>query len=168
MSTTRQEIYADHAATTPVATEVIAAMQPYLGSEFGNPSSVHRRGEAAREAIEEARARVAALIGGTPEEIVFTATGSEANNLGLKGVMGSSAARRRIVLSAIEHPSVLETAHSLCVSGHEVTVVAVGPDGLLDPARVARALGTDVALVSVMLVNNEIGVIQDVEQIGEI
>jgi cysteine desulfurase len=131
--------------------------------------------------IEEARARVAALIGATPEEIVFTATGSEANNLALKGVMGAATlaaprgasggrgagvVRRRIVISAIEHPSVLETAHALEDSGHEVTVVPVGPDGVLDPAQVALALGNDVALVSVMLVNNETGTIQPVAEIA--
>jgi cysteine desulfurase len=179
--TPRREIYADHAATTPAAADVIAAMQPFMGAAFGNASSVHRRGEAARDAIEEARARVGALIGASPEEIVFTATGSEANNLALKGVMGAATlaaprlasggrgagvARRRIVISAIEHPSVLETAHALEDSGHEVTVVPVGPDGVLDPAQVALALGNDVALVSVMLVNNEIGTIQPVAEIA--
>jgi cysteine desulfurase len=170
MSGTPREIYADHAATTPPAAEVIAAMQPYLGLEFGNPSSIHRRGEAAREAIEQARGRVAALIGGTPEEIVFTATGSEANNLALKGAMGAQALaaprRRRIVISAIEHPSVLETAQALEDSGAQVTVVPVESDGVLDPARVARALGSDVALVSVMWANNEVGTLQPVAEIA--
>ncbi len=181
MSATPREIYADHAATTAPSAEVIAAMQPFMGAAFGNASSVHRRGEAAREAIEEARAQVAALIGASPEEIVFTATGSEANNLALKGVMsaatlaaprpasggrGTGIVRRRIVISALEHPSVLETAQALGDSGHEVTVVTVGPDGVLDPAQVALALGNAVALVSVMLVNNEIGTLQPVAEIA--
>jgi len=180
MSTPR-EIYADHAATTAAAAEVTAAMAPYMGAAFGNPSSVHRRGEAAREAIENGRAQVATLIGATPEEIVFTATGSEANSLAILGsvggAMGAAAPaarpaavppRRRIVVSAIEHLSVLETAHAMGDAGVEVTVVPVGSGGVLDEARVGRALGPDVALVSVMLVNNEIGTLQPVAGIARL
>jgi len=161
------EIYADHAATTPVATEVLDAMQPFFGPAFGNPSSVHRRGEAAREAVETARDRVADLIGAAPEEIVFTASGSEANNLALKGVLaGASSERRRLVISAIEHPSVLETARHLESRGVPVTVVPVGEDGVVDLARLEAALGPDVALVSVMLANNETGMLQPVAEIA--
>lgn len=177
--TARKEIYADHAATTRPADEVVAAMQPWLGEGFGNASSVHRRGDAAREAIEGARAEVASLIGALPEEIVFTASGSEANNLALKGAAaaaamatqgrpGATAPRRRVVVSAIEHLSVLETAHALADQGFEVTVVPVGPEGVLDPARVASALGPDVAVVSVMRVNNEIGTLQPVAEIARL
>src|SRR5262245_53383905 len=98
-------------------------MVPFLGDRFGNPSSVHRRGEAAREAIDAARAQVAGVVGALPEEIVFTASGSEANNLALKGILlGASDERRRLVVSAIEHPSVLETAHHLEGRGILVTV----------------------------------------------
>jgi len=168
-------VYADHAATTAVAPEVVEAMLPFLGEGFGNASSVHRRGEAAREAIEAARARVAALIGASPEEIVFTASGSEANNLALKGalaaaadVAGAAAARRRLVISAIEHPSVLETARHLEARGFPLTVVPVGRDGVVDPARLEGALGPDVALVSVMWANNEIGTVQPVARIAEL
>jgi cysteine desulfurase len=174
----RREIYADHAATTRPAPEVVAAMTPFLGERFGNPSSVHRRGEAAREAIDEARARVAELIGAAPEEIVFTATGSEANTLALAGTLavvaqdaarggsgGAGHARRRIVASAIEHLSVLETARHLETRGFKLTVVPVGRDGVVDPARVEAALGPDVALVSVMLANNEIGTLQPIAEI---
>ena len=166
-----REVYADHAATTRVAPEALAAMAPFLGAAFGNASSVHRRGEAAREAVEEARASVAALVGALPEEIVFTATGSEANNLALKGVMhgldrGRAHGRRRLVVSAIEHPSVLETARHLESRGFPLTVLPVGADGLVDPERVERALGEDVALVSVMWVNNEVGTIQPVREIA--
>ena len=162
-----REIYADHAATTPLAPEVREAMLPFLGDAFGNASSVHRRGEAAREAIESARADVASLIGALPEEIVFTASGSEANNLALKGAMAAAApGRRRLVVSAIEHPSVLETARHLERGGVTVTVVPVEPSGVLDPARLRAALGPDVALVSVMWVNNEIGTIQPVAEIA--
>ena len=182
MSLPRREIYADHAATTAAAAEVVAAMEPYAGDRFGNPSSIHRRGEAARQAVEDARAKVAALIGATPEEIVFTATGSEANNLALTGTMEAAAQgsgparigsadpvpRRRLVVSAIEHPSVLETAHHLSGHGSEITVLPVGPDGLVDPARLERALSPEVALVSVMLANNEIGTLQPIEAIARL
>jgi cysteine desulfurase len=160
-------IYADHAATTPPAAEVVAAMQPYFGGRFGNASSVHARGEAARDAIAEARGRVASLIGGTPEEIVFTASGSEANNLALRGVLEAApAGRKRLVVSAIEHPSVLETARYLESRGTPLTVVPVGTTGIVDPDELARALGPDVALVSVMWVNNEVGTIQPVAEIA--
>ena len=166
-----REVYADHAATTRVVPEALAAMAPFLGAAFGNASSVHRRGEAAREAVEEARARVAALIGALPEEIVFTATASEANNLALKGLLlaveqASGRGRRRLVVSAIEHPSVLETARHLESRGVPLTVVPVGADGIVDPERLKRALGDDVALVSVMWVNNEVGTIQPVCEIA--
>ena len=166
-----REVYADHAATTRVASEALAAMAPFLGAAFGNASSVHRRGEAAREAVEQARGSVAALVGALPEEIVFTATGSEANNLALKGVMfgldhGRVPGRRRLVVSAIEHPSVLETARHLESRGFPLTIVPVGESGVVDPDRVERALGDDVALVSVMWVNNEVGTIQPVREIA--
>jgi cysteine desulfurase len=166
-------IYADHAATTAPAPEVVDAMLPYLRERFGNASSVHRRGEAAREAIEAARQRVAALIGAAPEEIVFTASGSEANNLALKGALAAASdaaggARRRLVVSAIEHPSVLETARHLEARGVPLTVVPVERDGVLDPERLAAALGPDVALVSVMWVNNEIGTVQPVARVAEL
>jgi cysteine desulfurase len=164
-----REVYADHAATTPPAPEVVAAMAPYLGAGFGNPSSVHRRGEAAREAVEDARARVAALIGAAPEEIVFTASGSEANNLALKGLLqGAAPERRRLVVSAIEHPSVLETARHLESRGFPLTIVPVGADGIVEPERVEALLGPDVALVSVMWANNETGAIQPVAEIGRL
>jgi cysteine desulfurase len=166
-----REVYADHAATTRVVPGALAAMAPFLGAAFGNASSAHRRGEAAREAVEQARGEVAALVGALPEEIVFTATGSEANNLALKGVLsgldgGRANVRRRLVVSAIEHPSVLETARHLESRGFPLTVVPVGTDGLVDPECVARALGDDVALVSVMWVNNEVGTIQPVREIA--
>jgi cysteine desulfurase len=175
-----REIYADHAATTAPAPEVVAAMAPFLAQRFGNASSIHRRGEAAREALEQARVRVASLIGAAPEEIVFTATGSEANNLALLGTMeaaaqaprlgspGGGVPRRRLVVSAIEHLSVLETAQHLAGRGFEVTVTPVGPGGIVDPERIARDLGPDVALVSVMLVNNEIGTLQPVAEIARL
>jgi cysteine desulfurase len=163
-----REVYADHAATTAPAPEVVEAMLPCLGEGFGNPSSVHCRGEAAHEAIELARAQVAALIGAAPEEIVFTASGSEANNLALKGALAAAEGRRRIVVSAIEHPSVLETARHLESRGAALTIVPVESSGVLDPARLEAALGPDVALVSVMWVNNETGTIQPIARIADL
>lgn len=160
-----REIYLDHAATTRIAPEVLAAMQPFFGERFGNASSVHRRGEAARDAIAVARERVAALIAATPEEIVFTATGSEANTLALTGVMRSLADRRRLVVSAIEHPSVLETARALERDGVALTLVPVDRLGRVDLDALDRALGPDVALVSVMLANNEVGTLQPLAEI---
>jgi cysteine desulfurase len=162
-----REIYADHAATTRVAPEVRDAMLPYLGERFGNASSVHRRGEAARDAIDRAREQVAKLAHADAEEVVFTASGSEANNLALKGVLwGADSARRRLVISAVEHPSVLESAKHLEMRGHPVTIVPIERSGVIDPDRVAAALGPDVALVSVMWVNNETGHVQPVAEIA--
>jgi len=159
-----REIYADHAATTRPAAEVVEAMRPYFAERFGNASSVHRRGEAARDAIESARARVASLIGAALEEVVFTASGSEANNLALRGAMAVAASgRRRLVVSAIEHPSVLETARVLQAHGVELSIAPVGRDGVVDLAALETLMGDDVALVSLMAVNNETGVIQPVE-----
>jgi cysteine desulfurase len=170
MNANPRDVYADCAATTAPAPEVIEAMLPFLGARFGNPSSVHRRGEAARDAIDTARARVAELVGAQPAEIVFTASGSEANNLAIKGVMLdpelAAAPRRRLVISAIEHPSVIETARYLESRGRPVTIVPVEPNGVLDAARLEAALGPDVALVSVMWVNNEIGTVQPVAKIA--
>jgi cysteine desulfurase len=165
----RREIYADHAGTTRAAPEVVRAMTPFLSERFGNPSSVHSRGEAARAAVDQARRQVAALIRANAEELVFTAGGSEANNLALKGVMlGSRGDRRRLVISAIEHPSVIETARHLEARGFPLTVVPVESNGVLDPARLQAALGPDVALVSVMWVNNEIGTIQPIAELARL
>ena len=162
-----RRVYADEAGTTRPAPEVVAAMLPYLGERFGNAASVHARGEAAREAIEAARLEVARLLAAQPEEIVFTATGSEANNLALQGALRAAPPpRRRLVVSAIEHASVLATARALEAEGFPLTLVPVRANGGVDPDAVAAALGDDVALVSVMAVNNETGVIQPLEEIG--
>ena len=167
MSVRLRETYADHAATTRPAPEVVEAMAPWLAEHFGNASSVHCRGEAAREAVEVARERVADLVGATPEEVVFTASGSEANNLALLGVMQAAPPeRRRLVVSAIEHPSVLESARALESRGFAVTVAPVRENGVVDLDRLRAAIGPDVALVSVMLVNNETGAIQPIESVA--
>ena len=159
-------IYADHAATTRPAPEVVAAMQPWLAERFGNASSVHSRGEAARDAIEAARLEVARLVGAQSEEIVFTSSGSESNNLALQGAMRAAGQRKRLVTTAIEHASVLAPARALAEAGFELSIVPVKKNGAVDPDVLATSLGSDVALVSVMAVNNETGVLQPLEEIG--
>jgi len=159
-------VYADHAATTRPAPEVVDAMLPWWGERAANASSVHGRGEAARDAIEGARLEVARLLGAQTEEVVFTATGSESNNLALVGAMRAATGRRRLVTTAIEHASVLECARALEAEGFALTVLPVRPNGAVDPEVLADSLGDDVALVSVMAVNNETGVIQPLAEIG--
>ena len=160
--------YLDHAATTPVLPDVADEMLRVMTSDFGNPSSVHAAGRRARTAIEDARDRVAAAVGASPAEIVFTGGGTEADNLAVKG-----AARKRradgdhVVVTAFEHHAVLDAAAALTREGFEVAKVAVEPDGSVDPGRVAAAVRPSTVLVSVMTVNNEIGTVQDVAGIVE-
>jgi cysteine desulfurase len=161
-------IYFDHHATTPVDPQVLSAMLPYFTEKFGNPSSrQHVFGHEAARAVAEGRAQVAALVGAQPEEIVFTSGATESDNLAIRGAARSLAPRgRHVVTTAIEHPAVLEPCRTLEREGFEVTRVEVGPDGVVDPARVAAALRADTVLVSVMAANNEIGTIQPLEEIG--
>ncbi|MCL5798794.1 MAG: cysteine desulfurase [Gammaproteobacteria bacterium] len=163
-------IYLDYAATTPVDPAVARAMGSCLTSEgtFANPASVtHRPGRAARARVEDARARVAELLHADPEEIVFTSGATEANNLALTGVFRALRPERtRIVVSAIEHPSVLDTAHALAEEGADVVVVGVDPEGRVDPAVLEPLLDERTALCSVMHVNNELGTVQDIERLG--
>jgi cysteine desulfurase len=162
-----QEIYLDYAATSPVDPAVTAAMLECLQHEFGNPSSQHAAGRRARRLVEAARAAVAARIGAAPECLVFTSGATEANNLALQGVLRRQrTARPHLVTSRIEHKSVLDTARALETEGVDVTYVETQADGSVDPRRVAAAIRADTALVSIMHVNNETGVIQDVGAIG--
>jgi cysteine desulfurase len=162
-------IYLDYNATTPVLPAVAEAMLPYLYAHFGNPSSSHAYGAAARKAVENARRQVADLLGAGPEEIVFTSGGSEANNTVLSGVARLLRARgRHIVTSAIEHPAVLEPCAALEAEGYRVTRVPVDGAGRVDPAEVARALTPETIVVSVMHANNEVGTIQPVAEIARI
>ena len=160
--------YLDHAATTPVLPEVADEMLRVMTSEFGNPSSVHAAGRRAKTVIEDARDRVAAAVGASPAEIVFTGGGTEADNLAIKG----AAHKRRgdgnhVVVTAFEHHAVLDAAAALVREGFEVTKVPVEPDGSVDPARVAEAVRPSTVLVSVMTVNNEIGTVQHLSAIAE-
>ena len=160
-------IYLDYNATTPVAPEVADAMQPFLRESFGNPSSSHWFGRRSSEAIEAARTQVANLIGAQSRDIVFAGCATEANNLALRGVAHALEKRRRhIVVSAIEHPAVLEPAAWLRARGWAVSVVPVDRNGWVDPADVGRALRDDTALVSIMHANNEVGTIQPIAEIA--
>ncbi|MCS7183118.1 MAG: cysteine desulfurase [Thermoanaerobaculum sp.] len=161
-------IYMDYNATTPVDPAVVEAMLPALSQHFGNPSSrTHAYGWAAAQLVDQARSTVAQLLGANPEELVFTSGATEANNLAIKGLAFSSK-RRHLVTTAIEHPAVLDACESLKRHGFQVTRVAVGRDGVVDPAEVGRALTDDTLLVSVMLVNNEIGTIQPVAEVARL
>ena len=160
-------IYLDYNATTPVAPEVAEAMQPFFHEAFGNPSSSHWYGRYAHQAVEDARNKVATLIGARPEEIVFTGCATEANNLALRGIAHALREKRRhIIVSAIEHPAVLEPALWLRAPGWEVSIVPVDRYGWIDPADVKAALRDDTALVSVMHANNEVGTIQPIAEIA--
>ncbi len=162
-------IYLDHAATTPVRPEVIEAMLPYLTEHWGNPSSIHASGRRARQGLDEARERIARLIGAKPREIVFTASGSEADNLAIKGAAwGASSRGRHIVTSAVEHKAVLQTCALLERQGFETTIVPVDATGRVDPDAVAAAITEHTVLVSVMAANNEVGTLQPVERIGNV
>ncbi|HET7867433.1 MAG TPA: IscS subfamily cysteine desulfurase [Burkholderiaceae bacterium] len=167
---TPQPIYLDYAATTPVDRRVVQRMLPYLTTQFGNPASrSHAYGWAAEEAVEIAREHVAALIGADPREIVWTSGATESNNLALKGAAQFHRARgRHLVTVKTEHKAVLDTMRELEREGFEVTYLDVQPDGLLDLGRLQAALRPDTILVSVMFVNNEIGVIQDIPAIGRL
>ncbi len=152
-------IYLDHNATTPVADGVREAMLPWLGERFGNPSSAHAHGRAAAEAIAQARHQVAALVGAVPEQIIFTGGGTEADNL---AVRCSRATRRRIVTSAVEHPAVEEPARALRDQGWAWHVLAVDHSGRVDVAQAQSALGEPAGVLSVILAQNETGVVQPV------
>lgn len=161
-------LYLDHAATSPVRPEVLAAMQPYLAGVFGNPSSHHTVGEEAARALEDARARVARQLGMRASDVVFTSGGTEANNLALKGIVLASLGlnRRHLVISPIEHESILESADYLRrFHDVEVTVLAVDGAGRIDPATLKDALRDDTALLSIGHANNEIGTVQDIPAI---
>lgn len=165
-----EAVYLDYQATTPADPRVIEAMQPYWSAVYGNPHSAdHAFGWKADAAVEAARAEIAGLIGADPDEIVFTSGATEANNLAILGITrGAPPPRRRIVISAIEHKCVIAAARAAAHEGYAVTVVPVGADGIIDVGAISATLDDQVAIVSVMTVNNEIGTIQPIEQIGEL
>lgn len=158
-------IYFDNSATTPVLPEVFAAMRPYFDERFGNASSIHGNGQQTRAAVEQARESVAALLGCRPPEIVFTSGGTEADNLAIFGV---ASAGDHVITSAVEHHAVLNACKHLEAEGAEVTYLPVDGRGLVDPADVRRALRPTTRLITIMMANNETGVLQPVEEIGKI
>lgn len=159
------DLYFDHNGSTPVHPEVLAAALPFLASTFGNPSAGHVEGLRARARIDDARARIARTLGAQPDEIVFTSGGTESNNAVLAGALPREGSAH-LVVSAIEHKSILAVADDLEGQGHRVTRVAPGPDGAVRVRDVERALGSDTALVSIMASNNETGVVQPVREIA--
>jgi cysteine desulfurase len=165
-----RQIYLDYNATTPIAAAVQEAMLPFFGEHFGNPSSNHSLGRAAHEAVEDARGQVAVLLGADADEIVFTSGGTESNNLALKGILQrhSFGGDGHIIISAIEHPSIVAPTRYLERLGYDVTVVPVSGQGLVQANAVRAALRADTVLVSIMHANNEVGTLQPLKQIADI
>ncbi len=164
-----QSIYLDHNGTTPIASEAISAMMPFLEKHFGNPSSSHPLGVRAKEGVAHAREAVAALLGCEPQNIVFTSGGTESNNMVLKGLVDFRYPKKfHLITSAIEHPAILNPALFLSELGARVTVLTVDGKGVIDPEQVQKAILPDTRLISVMLANNETGALQPVQEIAQI
>jgi cysteine desulfurase len=162
-------VYLDYNATTPVAPEVLAAMLPYFREEFGNANSIHTFGQHARGAVEQARERVAALLGARSSEIAFTSGGTESNNHAILGVVGAAPGdRKHVITSVIEHNAVLDVVRELERRGVSATFLPVNREGLVDPEDVRRAIRPDTVLITLMLANNEIGTLEPIEEIGRI
>jgi cysteine desulfurase len=162
-------IYLDHNATTPVSSEVLEAMMPYFQQSFGNASSFYQPARTARYALEKARRRVAACIGASPEEIVFTGSGTEADNLAIRGVCRAFQGKKlHILTSQIEHHAVLKTCEDLQRQGVRITRVPVDKNGRIAPEDVAGNIASDTGIISIMCANNETGVVQPIKAVGEI
>jgi cysteine desulfurase len=161
-------VYLDNMATTPILPEVLETMLPYFREVYGNPQSIHSWGDEASEAIEKAREQVAGLVGGDAEEIIFTSSGTEANNLALKGLaQGQMTKGKHIIVSAVEHFSVLHAARTLEKAGFEITEVPVDKYGMVDPDEVARNIKKETILVSVMHANGEVGTVEPIAEIAK-
>lgn len=162
-------IYLDHIAARPLSAGAYAAMAPFFSEQFGNPQSRHQYATAPRKAVEGARRQIAELINCEPGELIFTASGSEANNLAIKGLLSARQKKgRHIITTKIEHYSVAHPFKYLEKEGYEITYLPVDREGRLRPSQVAEAICDDTVLVSVLHANNEIGTIQDIERIGQI
>uniref|UniRef100_UPI00130070CD cysteine desulfurase family protein n=1 Tax=Desertihabitans aurantiacus TaxID=2282477 RepID=UPI00130070CD len=161
-------IYLDEAATSPVRREVLEAMWPWLARDFGNAASHHGVGETARGGLEDARARIARLLGGRPGEVVLTSGGTEADNLAVKGIALADPRGRHVLVSAVEHPAVLESAAFLSRFGFEVEHLPVDADGRVTPEALRAVLRPDTTLVSVQLANNEVGTVQPVAELAAV
>ena len=164
-----KRIYFDHNATTPITAEVLAAMLPYLTEEYGNASSIHAYGQNAREAVEQARSSVAALVGARAADIMFTSGGTESNNHAILGAVAAApGTAKHMITSAIEHVAVLDSCRALAKSGIDLTVLPVDREGLVNPEDVRNAIRPKTVLITLMLANNEIGTIEPIEEIGKI
>jgi len=164
-----KNVYMDHAAATPVRKEVIESMLPYFDEHFGNPSTVYDMGSKIKHVIEEERAKVAKLIGAKAEEIIFTSSGAEANNLAVKGLaLARQKKGKHIIISAVEHHSVLNSARFLERMDFEVSFLPVDEYGLVDPKRLSQAMRPETTLVSIMHANNEIGTIEPISDLSAI
>ena len=166
MTMSERIIYMDHSATTPVRSEVLNAMLPYFASDFGNPSSIYTIGQEARKAVDDARERIAHILGARMGEIVFTSGGTESDNAALKGVaFALRALGNHIITTTIEHHAVLHTCYQLEQFGFDITYLPVDEHGLVNPQDVVDAITDETIMVSVMMANNEIGAIQPIEEI---
>jgi len=164
-----KQIYLDYASTTPVDPRVLKAMLTYFSKKFGNTMSFHQKGAEALEAVEKARKTIAGIINAKPDEIIFTSSATESNNLALKGIaFANSKKGKHIIISSIEHDSVLNTANWLKTQGFEITELPVDKRGLIDPKDLQKAIRKDTILVSIIQGNNEIGTIQDIRKLGKI
>jgi len=164
-----RRVYFDNASTTPLLPEVRDAMLPFLDESYGNPSCLHSWGDPAREAIDNAREQVASLIGASPEEIIFTASGSESNNMAIKGLaMAKQSKGKHIIISSIEHFSVMNAARTLEKAGFELSYVPVDKYGFVDPDEVKKEIQSNTVLISIMHANGEIGTIEPVKEISKI
>jgi cysteine desulfurase len=164
-----KRIYLDHNATTPLRPEVLAAMMPYLTGEYGNASSIHAYGQNARGAVEQARAKVARLLGARDTEIMFTSGGTESNNYAILGAVAAAPGKtKHVITSAIEHVAALDPCRALAKQGIELTILPVGRNGLVNPEDLRSAIRPHTVLITLMLANNEIGSIQPIEEIGKI
>ncbi|HJM36983.1 MAG: cysteine desulfurase NifS [Dehalococcoidales bacterium] len=164
-----KRIYLDYAATTPMRSEVVEAMLPYFTEVFGNPSTIYSYGQEAKEAIEASRSKIASLIKAQEEEIIFTGSGTEADNLALTGIIYASEGKKdHIITSAIEHHAVSETTKFLEKRRYKISYLPVDKYGLVNPADVKKALTVKTALISIMHANNEVGTIEPIKEIGRI
>jgi cysteine desulfurase len=164
-----REVYMDNVAAKPLLEEVVRGMSPYMTRTYGNPQSLHRFGEGPAQALEEAREKVARLVGPSAQEIYFTASGSESNNMAIKGLaLANQGKGRHIAVSAIEHQSILHSCKYLERFGFETSEIPVDSDGLIDPAVLEQTLRDDTVLVSVMHANNEVGTIQNMRELSQV
>lgn len=161
-------LYLDHAATTPLAPEVLEAMMPYLKSNFANPSSVYSIGRENQQALSEARQQTAEILGVESDEIIFTSGGTESCNLAIFGIAKSRYGKTHIITTKIEHSAILKSCERLEQEGYEVTHLDVTPEGLVDPASLRSAIRPETALVSIMYANNEIGTVQPISELASI